>query len=277
MSHRLGMTAIDFDLVVTDLDGTLWELPEATHAESIRALAELERREVPLLIATGRRTASTRDALAGIGLTPAAVVLNGVLGVDLATDEHFHRGGFDPVAAAAVLEAFALHGVDPCVYVDHHEVDVFLSPTPGTHPDHVASFGTWARTGDLTAVTAEFPILAFSVLGVDPDLLDPIAAALEGLAEHHLSAERRYGQASLTVAPPACSKWDGVLAFCTREGLDASRVLALGDGPNDLELLSSAALALVPEDGHLAALALADHVIPRAHDGGWASVIDHLG
>lgn len=270
------MAPSEFDLVVTDLDGTLWELPETTHPNAVEAVKELERRGIPLLVATGRRAHTTRDPLGRLGLTPAAVVLNGALGIDFATDENFHRTGFEAEVAGAVLEAFTRHGVDPCVYVDHHEVHVFLSESPGTHPDHVTSFGRWARTGDLVGVTEEWPVLAFSVLGVDQELLGPIAAALEGVAETHLSLERRYGKATLTVAPPACSKWNGVDAFCDARGLDPTKVLALGDGPNDLELLGSAALALVPADGHEAALALADHVIPRAEDGGWAAVLEHL-
>ena len=49
------------------------------------AVAELERRGVPLLVATGRRLASTREPLAQVGLAPPAIVLNGALGLDLGT------------------------------------------------------------------------------------------------------------------------------------------------------------------------------------------------
>ena len=79
-------------LVVTDLDGTLWERPETIPERTLDAIAELERRSIPLLIATGRRVASTRDPLAAVGLAPPAVVLNGGLGVDLASGQRFHRG-----------------------------------------------------------------------------------------------------------------------------------------------------------------------------------------
>ena len=67
-----------------------------------------------------------------------------------------------------------------------------------------------------------------------------------------------------------------MLAFCRSQGLDPTRVLALADGPNDLELLANASVRLVPEVAHPDALALADHVIPAAVDGGWAAVLDHL-
>lgn len=83
------------ELVVTDLDGTLWEQEEVLHDRTRAAVLHLiDQRTPPLLIATGRRVASTRDPLAAFGLAPPAVVLNGALGLDLASGERFHRGGF---------------------------------------------------------------------------------------------------------------------------------------------------------------------------------------
>ena len=81
------------------------------------------------------------------------------------------------------------------------------------------------------------------------------------------------GLASLTVAPRGQSKWDGVRAFCRVRGIDEDRVLAVADGPNDLELLDMAAVAAVPAVAHPAALERADHVLPAAADGGWADVL----
>jgi hydroxymethylpyrimidine pyrophosphatase-like HAD family hydrolase len=46
-----GMAGIE--LVVTDLDGTLWSGREETHPATVAAWRELERRGVPVLVATG--------------------------------------------------------------------------------------------------------------------------------------------------------------------------------------------------------------------------------
>ncbi len=264
-------------LVVTDLDGTLWHtddhVPEAVQA----ALLELQRRGVPLLVATGRRAASTRAPLARIGQAPPAVVLNGALGLDLATGERFHRAPFSVAQASQALAAFASVRLSPVVYVDHPRYDVFLGADPSTHPGHVEALGTTAGTDDLERVCAEEVVLGFGMIGIPH--ADGVAAsdALGDLVEVHLDRSLDYpGYASLTVAPKGQSKWDGVLAFCAARGLDSSRVLALADGPNDIELLTGAAVRLVPEVAHPAALALADHVIPAAADGGWAQVLDHL-
>lgn len=270
------MTSVD--LVVTDLDGTLWHTDDHVDPAVLAAWAELDRRGVPVLVATGRRTASTRAPLARVGLTPPAVVLNGALGLDLATGDRFHRAPFPTAQASATLAAFRSVGLDPVVYVDHPTVDVFLSVRPSTHPGHVAALGDTAAVDDLGRVCAEEAVLGFSMIGVAH--ADGVAAsdALGDLVETHLDRSLDYpGFASLTAAPKGQSKWDGVEAFCSARGLDASRVLALADGPNDVELLTGAAVRLVPQVAHPAALALADHVIPAAAEGGWAAVLDHLG
>ena len=268
------MTAID--LVVTDLDGTLWEHPDHTPARTLEAVAEVESRGIPLLVATGRRLGSTRRPLEAIGLRPPAVMLNGSLGVHLASDERFHLGGFSSESAARILATFTDAGLEPCVYVDDDTHPVRIGQLPATHDDHLASFGDDVREDDLAAVVETHRVLAFSVLGIPEPAAVPLGDALARSGEPHVAPDRSYGGFGVTVAPPGDSKWDGIAAFCALEGLDPDRVLVIGDGPNDIEMLEAAAIAVVPEDGHASALALADHVCARAEVGGWAELLDLL-
>jgi hydroxymethylpyrimidine pyrophosphatase-like HAD family hydrolase len=263
-------------LVVTDLDGTLWEAPDAVHPQTVTALAEIERQGYPLVVATGRRLRSTREPLAVLGLAPPAVVFNGALAVDLANGDRLHRYIFPPDAAVAVLTAFLDAGLEPCVYVDHADVDVFVGSSPATHPRHLQSFGRWVQSADLHEVMATTPVFSFGLLGQPPDQLQAVAGALDGIAHPHVQPDREYGGACITVAPQDLSKWVGVETICRKFGFDTGAVLAIGDGPNDVELLSRAAVAVVPADAHPAARACADHVIGRAADGGWAEVLDLL-
>ncbi len=265
------------DLVVTDLDGTLWELETSVHERTRSAMSLLADTGTPLLVATGRRVGSTRAPLSAIGLAPPAVVLNGALGIDLSSGERFHRGGFDPADARAVLGVFHDHDVEPCVYVDHDDQPVWVGEAPSTHPEHLAGFGDDVTTGDLWRVVEAEHVMAFGVLGLPESVARDLGAALGGVASPHVDRDRQYRGYTVTVAPRSQSKWDGVAAFCSRHGLDAGAVMAIGDGPNDLELLDNAAISVVPSDAHADARAHADHVVGCAADGGWADILDILG
>lgn len=263
-------------LVVTDLDGTFWERPGEIHGRTLAAVRGLAQREVPWMVATGRRVAATRAPLAEVGLAPAAVVLNGGLGIDLSTGERFHHGGFERGAARAVLAAFERHGVEPCVYIDHDLRPVWVGESPATHPAHLAGFGAEVTAGDLAAVVDEHDVLAFAVLGIDGHTATEIAATVGADGTCHVAGDRLYGGTTITVAPTTISKWDGVIAYCRWRGIDPGAVVAIGDGPNDEELLRNAAVAVAPVDAHPSAIGLADHVVGRAADGGWADLLEVL-
>lgn len=264
-------------LVVTDLDGTVWHTDDQIPDVVVSAIGELKRREIPLLVATGRRLASARDPFARIGIALPSVVLNGALGVDLTDGSRFHRAPFTADQATAVLAGFRSAGLAPVIYVDHPRFDVFLDPNPSTHPSHVMMLGATAATDELDRVVAEEAVLGFSMIGVAHHDGRAANEAVGHVAEVHLDRSLDFdGMVSFTVAPRGQSKWDGVLAYCAVHGLDPRGVLALADGPNDLELLDEAAVSLVPEVAHPEALSRADHIIPPAAAGGWAAVLDHL-
>jgi len=270
------------ELVVTDLDGTFWDSEERVHRDVLAAVAELDRRGIPLLVATGRRLTSTREPLAEAGLTPPAVMLNGALGVDLLTLDRFHLAPYPAAEALAVYDAFVSAGVSPVVYVDHPRYDVFISDQTSTHASHVQQLGDTAgvrpgptsSTDDgLRAAVTESAVLGFGVIGFPFDAAEAAFAALSPIAEPHLDRSIEYpGLAAMTVAPRQQSKWDGVLAYCAAHGIDTAKVMAVADGPNDIELLTNAAVRVVPKVAHPRAVELATAVIGSAEDAGWAEV-----
>jgi len=262
------------DLVVTDLDGTLWSGDADTHPATVAAWQELDRRGVPVLVATGRRLTSTREPLARLGFAPPAVMMNGALAIDLGTNERFHSWHYAAEDAIAVLAAFRAAGVEPCVYVDHYRVDVFFGDRPATHPDHLAAFGATAERADLEEIVSSVPVMMFGIMGHAVDPFPALASSVTETAQPHLAPSDQYGGHSFTVTPAGLSKWTGVVAYCTRAGLDPTRVLAIGDGPNDRELLAGAAIAVAPADASDEARRDADHIVGSPREGGWAEILD---
>jgi len=264
-------------LVVTDLDGTLSDAAERIHPASVRAIRDLEAAGIPVLVATGRRLRMACAVLDAGGLTGPAVVLDGALGLDLRDGRVFHQVAFPPAAARQVLDAFAAAGLSPCVYVDRPGVDLVVGEHPSTHPDHLDRARPLVEVADLARVVATEPVYAFAIVGRSPALLEPVLAAVGPAGSASIVADLVYGGATVQVRPPGVSKWSGVLAFCAEQGIDPGRILAVGDGANDLELLDGAAVACVVATAPAAVLARADHLIGPPASGGWAAVLDLVG
>ena len=264
-------------LVVTDLDGTLSDAAERIHPASVRAIRDLEAAGIPVLVATGRRLRMACAVLEAGGLTGPAVVLDGALGLDLRDGRVFHQVAFPPGAARQVLEAFAAAGLSPCVYVDRPEVDLVVGDRPSTHPDHLARARPWVVAEDLHRVVETEPVYAFAVVGRPAPLLEPVPRLVGAAGSASIVGDLIYGGSTVQVRPPRVSKWNGVLAFCADQGLDPGRILAVGDGANDLELLEGAAVACAVTTASPAVLARADHVLGPPSSGGWAGVLDLVG
>lgn len=286
-------------LVVTDLDGTFWGEGETVHPATVAAVAELDRRGVELVFATGRRESGVRrgfDRLAahGVDLFRPTLVVNGAIGIDLPGVDRFHCASFSPNDASTVLAAFSEGGHVPCGYGADGVLHVPSDTTTGAAHrltfgsdvvHHVGSAATvFARLAESTA------LVGFSVIGVEASGLDRVAAALPpGSGGIDRFPDHLHGQWSLMVQPPGVSKWTGVVAHLERStgrpsALErhaeseesATRVIAVGDGGNDLELLSGADVALKVSGGVDELDDVADAEIPHPEVGGWARVLDHL-
>lgn len=261
------------ELVVTDLDGTLWGLDRVVHPRALAALDELTRRGIAVAAATARRSGPVRRLLAGNGISVPAVLLDGALVRDRSWTR-VHAEAFAPTTAAAILEVFRRHDVEPCIGVlADDERDARLGPHPSTNPDHVAYLADWSRRADLDAVVADEVVQSFSVCGVALDMVQPVADDLRSLAAPILSWDEVYGAYTLTVGPTDVNKWRGVQALCARLGIDEGAVLAVGDGLNDIELLRAAAVACVVDGSDPRVTACADHLVGGPATGGWADIL----
>ena len=130
---------------------------------------------------------------------------------------------------------------------------------------------------DLARVVRAEPVYAFAVVGRPAPLLEPVPRLVGPAGSASIVGDLIYGGYTVQVRPPRVSKWNGVLAYCADQGLDPGRILAVGDGANDLELLEGAAVACAVATASPAVLARADHVIGPPASGGWAAVLDMVG
>ncbi len=263
-------------LVATDLDGTFWGSDLRPPQSHVTAAADLIAAGVTVLAATSRRPRVAGGRLAEAGLVLPAVLIDGALGVDFRSGERFHQACFDPEVAVGTLATFRAHGLDPCIYVEHPEIDIVVSDAPSTCPDHLTYVAPVTAVGDLEVTAATQDVYAFSVLGLSNERLREVVDALalvDGSAAV-LYPEPEYGQFGLIVSPPGVSKWTGVHTYCRQHDIGPEEVLAVGDGLNDLTMLRQAGMAVAVRGGAPEAIAASEHLIdpPEAH--GWARVVD---
>jgi hydroxymethylpyrimidine pyrophosphatase-like HAD family hydrolase len=264
-------------LVITDLDGTLWDPSLRLYPGAREALAALRARGATVIAATGRRAHSALLGMRENDLVLPAVVCDGALGIDLAAGRTFHVANFTAADAALVLDLLLARGIEPCVNVVNPDYDVVIGGAPSTHPGHQAFIAPVARrVADLAAAVRSERVLSFIVCGREDALLLPGLEAVRAVADASVTEDLFYGGGTLNVRAPGVSKWTGVLAFCAERGLDPARTLAIGDGANDVEMLAAAAVSCTFAGASAAALEAAGQVLPAAAEGGWNAVVDLL-
>jgi len=272
-------SGVDIDLVVTDLDGTLWDATGRIHPDTLRALRMLAAGEIPVLAATGRRAGSAWPLMESNGIALPSVLLDGALGREFGATTAFHKRSFTRDGASEVLGILEELGASPCINVDEPGRDVVLADREAAHPEHLVLLEPWLREEDPWTAVQTLTVLAFTFVGGEPSSMRYLAAELTARAPVAASVyvDRTYGGLGLSLRPLGTNKWEGVVAFCAAHDRDESRVLAIGDSENDLELLDGAAVAFVVADGAAAALERADHVVAPASEGGWAGILEVLG
>jgi hydroxymethylpyrimidine pyrophosphatase-like HAD family hydrolase len=116
-------------------------------------------------------------------------------------------------------------------------------------------------------------MVAFSVLGVAYSTLEPIRAAIEQqrVADCVLSRDRAYGDCNLAATARGVSKWTGLVAYCTRHGIDTNRVLAIGDDDNDVAMIDNACVGLAMTHASQAAASVASAMVDD-----WTQLLDYL-
>lgn len=221
------------DLVVTDLDGTLWDRDLEVHPRTRAALDTLAAEGIAVLAATGRRKLSTLRGFAESGLTFPAVTVNGAFGFvpksEPQEEREFHRSPFDVEAGLKVLDIYRTFGHVPVAY--NVDGTAHLSPRSTTGQQHVESFGDDATHADPEDAMRLGEVVGLSLVGHESNAgLDALGSALLELGvETDPYRESIYGGWSLSAQPPGVTKWVGVESYCDYVDLRQPRILALGE------------------------------------------------
>ncbi|WP_221434142.1 HAD-IIB family hydrolase [Phycisphaera mikurensis] len=257
-------------MLAVDLDGTLLQRDGRVRPDDLAALRRAAASGVAVVVATARPPRAVPPELRVFG--PPVVHYNGALILGpggMAQPPLLHR----PIGAGTAAEVARLaRRLAPGCSLDAEVLDAW-------HTDRVNAALTTATsavsTPDRVAPLAELfdrPITKLMVLD-EPASVDRLIAALRGAASLTGRARVVVSDAHLLqVVHPRVDKAAAVAWVAGRLGLGPADIDAVGDAPNDADMLRGAARSVCVGDGWEEARAAADEVGPPLAEGpvGWA-------
>jgi hydroxymethylpyrimidine pyrophosphatase-like HAD family hydrolase len=280
-----------YDLLVIDLDGTLLDPRGRVSDANVEAVRAARAAGLTVIIATGRALVESQRTLEVIGRDGIVIAAGGSMVCDAATGRTLYRSTMPHDLVVDVTAALLDEG---------HKV-LLLKDPDRTGYDYLA-----VGPAELDPASAWwFEVLPVRVRFVhelvdDPDPeetvrvgavageaeLAPIATHLKqrlgdrAFLQHWsaVTATAATGSAThlLEVFNPDVDKWTAVRAFCEQEGVDPARVAAIGDGLNDVRLVSQAGLGIAMGNADPRVAAVADRTTADNTADGVAEAIGRL-
>jgi Cof subfamily protein (haloacid dehalogenase superfamily) len=263
-------------LLALDVDGTLVGedliLRDRTHA----AVSEAVARGVRVSLVTGRMATSALVFARELGLRDPIVAYQGGLIRAMPDREGrvgrllFHRPLASAVAREATLWSRA-QGLDP--HLNHLERFIIRADDPRAE-DYSAFLGSRAElVADLLAAI-DRPVTKVIAVGDESRPMSLLALArrhFQGRAHATISHPR-----FLEFVAPGISKGRAVRWLARRAGVPLSRVLAIGDQMNDLEMISSVGHGAAMPHAPAVVRAAARYLAPPVAEEGAAQLIEAL-
>ncbi|MFD3586754.1 Cof-type HAD-IIB family hydrolase [Streptomyces sp. NPDC058683] len=266
-------------LIATDLDGTLLRDDKSVSPRTVAALAAAEEAGIAVFFVTGRPARwmdVVSDHVHGHGL---AICGNGAAVVDLHGGPGAHR--FVKVRELArenALDAVRLlrDAAPGTVYAVEQTYGFHQEPAyPKLHletPDHLLAAEEILAADGPSAGEPVIKILAYHP-DLDPDAFLALARLAVG---ERANVTRSSPSALLEISGPGVSKASTLALECAERGISHEEVVAFGDMPNDVEMLTWAGQSYAMGNAHPDVIAAASGRTVANNEDGVAVVIEQL-
>ena len=269
------MTQTPKTLYVSDLDGTLLRSNETTSAYTNAVIDRLTDEGMIFSYATARSLVTAKKVTKGLNAKLPLIVYNGAFVMDNVTEEILIANYFDENVTEVFQQLFE-HQVYPIVYSYLNGVEKF-SFIEKYCTKGMADF-LQSRKGDPRTRPVETTELltagrCFYITCIDePEILAPLYQMYQD-AFHCVYQKDIYTEEQwLEIMPFAASKANAALQLKKRLGCD--RIVAFGDGKNDLDLFEIADECYAVENAVDELKAAASGVIGSNEDDGVAKWLE---
>ncbi|APU41391.1 HAD family hydrolase [Streptomyces sp. NPDC056254] len=263
-------------LIATDLDGTLLHDDKSVSPRTVAALAAAEEAGIEVFFVTGR-PARWMDVVAdhvhGHGL---AICANGAAVVDLHAGREFVQVRALPrQAALSVVEALRAEAPGTSFAVELTTGINYEPDYPPFFKDPGAKLATAEELLHEYADASAPPVLKLLAHHADitPDEFLVLARSAAGA---YASITRSSPTSLLEVSGHGVSKASTLALCCAERGISPEEVVAFGDMPNDVEMLSWAGTSYAMGNAHPDVITAASGRTVANNEDGVAVVIERI-
>ncbi|MFH8533698.1 HAD family hydrolase [Streptomyces tendae] len=266
-------------LIATDLDGTLLRDDKSVSPRTVAALAAAEKAGIEVFFVTGRPARWMDVVSAHVHGHGLAICGNGAAVVDLHGGPGKHR--FVKVRELPqenALDAVRLlrEAAPGTVYAVEQTYGFHQEPAyPKLHmevPDDLLPAEEILAPGGRAAAEPVLKILAFHP-ELDPDGFLTLARLAIG---DRANVTRSSPSALLEISGPDVSKASTLALCCAERGISHEEVVAFGDMPNDVEMLTWAGQSYAMGNAHPDVVAAASGRTVANNDDGVAVVVERI-
>lgn len=260
-----------YQIIALDVDGTLLTSAHTLSPRVRRAVRAARSRGIHIALATGKLLVSVAALVEELGLSGPQITCNGAVTVDAA--------GGAPVAFVA-LDApecwdtlAALRAAAPDLGIAWYTPDAIYTDAPHGPLDAVLAAYHEPPLRHVARLDASLPTPAKFLITGSPERLASVRAAI---APRLGSAVQVIGTTPdfLEMMHPRATKGEALRAVMRLLDVPRQRVLALGDGENDLALIEAAGCGVAMANAIPALRQRAAHVTASNDEDGAALVIE---
>jgi len=267
-AHRFGRDGVPA-MVVTDLDGTLLDhTGDRISRRNIDALRRAEEAGARVVIATGRPIWWLGPVIEA-GFTGTAVCMNGAVVYDIAAGEIIASSPMTALTMQTFVAALSERTQDFALAAERLGVTLQACIAEELY-EHPWSFGHFQRADRATLLAR--PAAKLLVRGIGDSRSLATAARDAGADTVHITYSTDDGL--IEVAAAGVNKGTALAELAARWGIESEQVIAFGDMPNDLEMLSWAGFAVAMGNAHPDVAAIANEIAPEHHEDGVAEILE---
>ncbi len=258
-----------------DIDGTLLGKTGIISAEDRDALAKASALGIQVSLSTGRTTPATLRIINQLSLDGCHIFFDGALVSNPIRDEEVY---VQPISKEVVRQAVEFAHLNE-ISLEFYSTTHFFAERESWSTDiRRQFFGIEPTIADFTNLWERERIIKGTLTVSSPEertKSNRLCLQFEGSLEFSSTKSPAFPEVDfINVLAPGVSKKKALEALTSHLGISMNEIMAIGDGTNDISLLSSVGLAIAMDNAPDEVKAVADYVTLDVDHSGLAAAIN---